>query len=331
MAQQITADPELFPSIAYYYESQCNDLMLIKEFVVANCTLDDAFGLLLSIMKPQYEDARDKTISAMTSITELLRDLASKVDDYAVELDEDEAEISSQLSQLEARVAELEAAAATQASASAASSAAGGGGGGGYSGPGGNVTAGVAAETPAPETPAPETSDVDTSGDDNTNDGDDDGDTIVNITIDGDNNTVTVGEDGEVEVEPTDETAPVPETTPVSPSADEAVGAAPVSDIPSTEPPVAVVLDPAVVEAEDAQRAEFYDQLWEEQAAKDPLGRSADELRLAWEAREPIELDLSTETPAVGYGESLPAAIPVDFGLLAAVDSPSATLIGAPA
>ena len=63
---------------------------------------------------------------------------------------------------------------------------------------------------------------------------------------------------------------------------------------------------------QQAERAAFYDELWEEQAAHDPLGRSADELRIAWENRETIVLDeslLSGKT-TLGYGETSPIAKP---------------------
>jgi hypothetical protein len=80
------------------------------------------------------------------------------------------------------------------------------------------------------------------------------------VIIDGDGNTVVIGDSGSVDVDP-----------------ELIIGR----------------------EAEqNAREAAFYEQVWEERAAADPLGRGADELRLAWESREPIPIE---EVPA---GES---------------------------
>jgi len=58
-----------------------------------------------------------------------------------------------------------------------------------------------------------------------------------------------------------------------------------------------------VPSAEDqARTSALYDRVWEEQAANDPLGRTAEELRTAWEEREPISFEMSDST-SVGYGE----------------------------
>ncbi len=70
---------------------------------------------------------------------------------------------------------------------------------------------------------------------------------------------------------------------------------------------------------QQAERADFYDLLWREQAAKDPLGRTADQLRLAWENRESIVLDESLVKGAAtfGYAEAPVIATPtVDFSIV---------------
>ncbi|MBX3094148.1 MAG: hypothetical protein KF680_06355, partial [Cryobacterium sp.] len=70
-----------------------------------------------------------------------------------------------------------------------------------------------------------------------------------------------------------------------------------------------IVVDPAQALPHDAadqsRLEEFYERMWEERAAEDPLGRSAAELRAAWEAREPVPLEeaLPGET-TLGYSDA---------------------------
>lgn len=346
MSQLIAADPDVFPKLAYYYETQCNDLMAIKEFVVANCTLDDAFGVLLSVMKPQYEEARDKTMNGMDSVIATLRDLGVKAIETKDEFEAQENAIIDDVTTLDHEVTQVQMQpTAPPGGGSGYGGGPGGGSGGSGGGSGGGSYTGGSGDV---------TGTIDPGDDTTSNDGDDDGDTTINVTVNGDNNTVTIGEDGEVDVvenDPETETETETDTetgtdteTPVDgepetgteTEADTDTDADPEKETDSdtttgteagtgTETGTATetidpedenaLLDPEVVAAENAAKAELYDKFWQEQSANDPLGRTPEELRLAWESREPIELKIDT-TNEVGYAPVGPTPIPEDFSLI---------------
>lgn len=412
MSEEIRVDPALFPSIAEYYQRQRVDLGKTKTYLVQNCTLDDAMGILLGGFQPQYNDARDQMFAAVDAFDLSIGGLAEQAKGYIADAEATEADIDAQIADLNARVAELEAVIAdTQISNNGGGNDGGGGTGGGSGGgtgggsgggtgggSGGGTGGGSGGGSPAPApTPTPEPADEEEPlpeiappevgdvpdptmpepttpegdgagdgadgggadgggaddggaddggtgsgdggsaedggdsdgsaegtpgdgtpgdgtpgdglpGDDDPEDGlpgdtdpdgatpgedadgDEGGDTIINIVIDGDGNTIVIGDQSGVEVNPE--------------IADERAA------------------------AESARESAFYERVWEEKAASDPLGRSADDLRLAWEAREPIPIDdIPVMESGIGYAE-MPlnaTADRVNFGIL-----PDATpLIGA--
>lgn len=130
---------------------------------------------------------------------------------------------------------------------------------GGYSGGGGGAVGGGGGYTPP--TPSPVTP-PESLGE---------GDRDIKITINGgggdDNIKVNVDADGNIEIDIDTDDDPVvpPVLTPV----------------PDDN---GLVLSPE----DQAQYDAFMDQFWSEQAAEDPLGRTADELRALWEDRDPI-------------------------------------------
>ena len=115
----------------------------------------------------------------------------------------------------------------------------------------------------------------------------------IDVNVDGDNVTIEIGEDGNVIIG---------DDGTIIDGDGAVVEAPPVLD--ENGNPIAT--DPAILdqrELEDnAREAAFYEKLWQEKAAEDPLGRSADELRLAWEEREAIPLEvIAPGESAVGY------------------------------
>jgi hypothetical protein len=59
-----------------------------------------------------------------------------------------------------------------------------------------------------------------------------------------------------------------------------------------------------------AHDSAMYDRLWKDMAKDDPLGRTAEQLRAAWESREAIEIPDSTSGSTLGYGTDAGADLP---------------------
>jgi uncharacterized coiled-coil protein SlyX len=283
MANKILVDPTLFPSIAAFYEKERGDLLQVKTYVTSNCTLGDAFGLLLSGLKPQYESARDKAEEVMQTIADTLDKLSTQVANYKADVEHNEASLQAQIDLLTARLDAIQNP-NNPSAVSGGGGYAGGGGGGSYSGPSGSVT-------PTPSVPPP---------------AQDETPTTINITAEP-GSTVTVGNDDTVTTNPP---VTAPDPTAVTP---DPIATAP---DPTATTPVPGTPDPTAVAAENAREAAFYDQFWKEQASVDPLGRTADALREAWESKEPIQLD-PTLSGGLGYGAPDPlVAVPFDFSLI---------------
>jgi|GEM_PF-3205167 len=67
---------------------------------------------------------------------------------------------------------------------------------------------------------------------------------------------------------------------------------------------------------QEARETKSYGRLWESMAQGDPLGRSADELRQAWEHREGLDFTASeTSATSIGYGEQTTSVPGLGLGL----------------
>jgi|GEM_PF-4175856 len=321
MSQPIKVDASLFLAIESFYADQQLALSGVEKYLSSNCVLADAFGLLLSGLKPQYDAGREKATTVMHTIEESIGALRSNVVDYQHDVEEQEKAVQAQTDALRKQAEDI-AAVAAAAAASVASSGGGyrtpGGDGGRapYSGPSGSVTPPVTAAAPsAPVAPVAPAAGVTTT---TINAGE--GSTVT--VIDGNGNVVAHHNAGIPD--------PTPTPTPVSPSspAVSAPGtsthAGPATPDPTSAAPPATAsatpLDPAALASQNAHHAALYDQLWKDQAAVDPLGRSASELRLAWEARESVALDpASVGGTAIGFGAAADplVTIPVNFSPMA--------------
>ena len=332
MSQPIKVNDSLFLAIESFYSNQQLALSGIENYLQQNCALGDAFGLLLGGLKPQYDEGREKATSVVRAIEKSIGALRSNVVDYQHDVEEQEKAVQAQTDALRKQADDIAAAAAAAAAATAtASSVSSGGGyrtpggGGGratYSGPSGSVTPPVTAVAPsasvvpvaplAPVTPA--ASGVTTT----INAGE--GSTVT--VIDGNGNVVAHHNAGTPDPTTTPTPTPIPTPTTAAPGTSTHAGPA-TPDPTSIAPPAtasATPLDPAALAAQNAHHAALYDQLWKDQAAVDPLGRSASELRLAWEARESVALDpASVGGTAIGFGAAADplVTIPVNFSPMA--------------
>lgn len=251
----IKVDADVFPSVAAFYQEQRGDMLEAKSYVQTYCTLGDSFGLLLSWLKGPYEDARDKGFGAFDALANLIDGLAHQVEGFQQDVEEQDASLQAQIDALAKEIQELREA----QNSSNSGGYSGGGGGGGFSGGGGG--GGYTPPTPSPVTP------VDEAG----------GDRDINITINGgggdDNIKVNVDADGNIDIEIDTEGEGDDETPELAPDP------VPIDAVPA---------EPVLTPEEQAEYDAYLDQFWAEQAADDPLGRTADELRALWEGRDPV-------------------------------------------
>lgn len=326
MSQPIKVDASLFLAIESFYADQQLALSGVEKYLLSNCVLADAFGLLLSGLKPQYDEGREKASTVMQAVEKSIGALRSNVIDYQHDVEEQEKAVQAQTDALRNQAEDIAAAAAATAAASAASSGDGyrapGGDGGRapYSGPSGSVTPPVTAVAPvapsAPVAPVAPAAGVTTTTTINAGEG-----STVTV-IDGNGNVVAHHNAGTPDPTPTP--TPVSTSSPAvsAPGTSTHAGSAtpdPTPLVPSATAS-ATPLDPAALAAQSAHHAALYDQLWKDQAAVDPLGRSASELRLAWEARESVALDpASVGGTAIGFGAAADplVTIPVNFSPMA--------------
>ncbi|UOE43949.1 hypothetical protein [Agromyces larvae] len=330
MSGTIRVDPELLNEVSGFYRGQARQTQDAAAYVREHCTLDDAFGLLLSLLKSPYERSRDQAFDAFDQIAAALDGVADQVDgaldDARVQEDEMLETIRRLEAELDALRAEFDAPQSSGAGGTSGGGTGGGGGGysgggsggggGGYSGGGSGGSAGGSAtggSAPIATGAAPVTIEIEVNGDDNV------------ITI-GDGNTVTV----EASPDHAAEEATAGEDASATEDAATAEDAAATDDPAAPDEADATTDEPAAddsVEAQeaadrakaeaDARHAELYRLFWEEQAQQDPLGRSAEELALAWEQRHGIEgIDSDDLAPAIGYGSEASglAAAPAGIG-----------------
>jgi len=300
MSQRIAVTDALFPSLDVYYRTQSEALLKTTSYVVKNCTLGDSFGVLLQSLKGPYEHARDTAVSSIKKMTETLDHMGARVEGYKLDVQKHEDSTLATIASLQAQVADLQSQANTGHASSGGGS--GSGGGGGYRGPSGSITPpapaaqpATPAEVPPPVAAASAVPPAPASG-----------------GIEGGAGTTTAP--------PPAGTTPSDPLHPVTPLS---------GPTPPAGAPTVVAVDPATA-AQDAQQAARYQQFWREQATADPLGRTADQLREAWEAREPITFDSATAASnALGYGSTDKPLITAQFTIIVQpAASTSHTVIG---
>jgi hypothetical protein len=329
MSGQRQVDPPTLESLSQSYTTLERDATAISAYLHANCQLDNSIGLLLLWLRPMFEQGRDHGFTAFANASAALKGAAHQVTGalHDAEVAEGKREeilraLQAEVDNLTARVGQLEQAVASDAGANAGGSghsdgggysgggsdggAGGGGGGGGGAGgsfhpvsPGAAATLPTAPPTPAPliappTTVAPGTVPPPTAvpGIPDAHGGSTTGVTspvTVNLTVDERQTTITVGNGNSGAVS-------------VGGDVNGTVVGAPGS-------PGTVGTDP-LTGSSSAHDSAMYDRLWKDMAKDDPLGRTAEQLRVAWESREAIEIPDSTSGSTLGYSTEASADLP---------------------
>lgn len=292
---EIRMDPALKPRVVGFYEDMRGASESIGAYVESHTRLDGSYGLLLGWLKPRYDAARATSTDALVGLTSLIETLGGQFEAAVADLQDydDEVRVIYESMQPEA----------------GGYGGGHGGGSGGYSGGSGGyspapapapVAAPVAAPAPAPApaAPAPAVEPEQPS----------------RLSI-----SVEVGADGEVDVD-----VEVAGGADVDGDIDVDVEAPPAPEAQAeTEPDPLPELIPASFTPEDYEHLltteERYRAVWEQLAAEDPLGRSPEELRLAFEERDalPAEPFVPGGEPTLGYGPAVVEAEPLPaLGLL---------------
>jgi len=328
MSGQQRVDPPTLTSLSQSYTTLERDATAISAYLHANCQLDNSIGLLLLWLRPMFEQGRDRGFTAFANASEALKGAARQVTGALgdAEVAEGEREeilhrLQAEVDNLTARVGQLEQGGATSSGANGGGGSGGGGGAGGAGGGGGgsfhSVSPGAAATLPtAPPAPAPPTpsppiappttvapgtvpSPTAVPGIPDAHGGSTTGVTTpvtVNLTVDERQTTITVGNgnSGAVSVG-----GDVNGTVVGAPGAlgTGAVGTGAVGTDPLTG-------------SSSAHDSAMYDRLWKDMAKDDPLGRTAEQLRVAWESREAIEIPDSTSSSTLGYSTDASADLP---------------------
>ena len=324
MTGQKQVDPPTLESLAQSYTTLERDATAISAYLHANCQLDNSIGLLLFWLRPMFEQGRDHGFTAFANASAALKGAAHQVTGALHDAEVAEAEreellraLQAEVDNLTARVGKLEQGAATSSGANGGGGSGGGGGGAGGAGGGGggsfhSVSPGAAATlptsppAPAPATPSPPIAPPTTvapgtvppptavPGIPDHHGGSTTGVTTpvtVNLTVDERQTTITVGNGN---------------SGAVSVGGDvngTAVGA------PGGLGTGAVGTEP-LTGSSSAHDSAMYDRLWKDMAKDDPLGRTAEQLRVAWESREAIEIPDSTSGSTLGYSTDASADLP---------------------
>ena len=318
MTGQKQVDPPTLESLAQSYTTLERDATAISAYLHANCQLDNSIGLLLFWLRPMFEQGRDHGFTAFANASAALKGAAHQVTGALHDAEVAEAEreellraLQAEVDNLTARVGQLEQGAATSSGANGGGGSGGGGGGGGGGSfrpvsPGAAATLPMAPPAPAPPTPTPPIVPTTTvapgtvppptavPGIPDAHGGSTTGVTTpvtVNLTVDERQTTITVGNgnSGAVSVG-----GDVNGTVVGGPGA---FGTGAVGTDPLTG-------------SSSAHDSAMYDRLWKDMAKDDPLGRTAEQLRVAWESREAIEIPDSTSSSTLGYSTDASADLP---------------------
>lgn len=353
MSDTISADDALFGQIITLYTDQSRASSQTERYVTEHCRLDDSIGLLLMMLKPNYDAARDQCTQAFGTVATLCDRLVEAVQAHQQACHDSEDERARQLDELGKGLAQID-----DLSNRVARLEAGAGGGRGGSSGGGRPSGsmpGLGSLPPAAPVPAvtqqAQTASaaldgsvavtgspaLTTGSGTTTVDGSavSTGDGIQIVVGNGSTATISLGGDvAHPETSHPDASHPDPARTDAGaaaaprpdPSAPAPGPAGAASAGPGPDPLIALLTDPgtaAQVQAEQqAHDAAAYHRVWADLAAHDPVGRTAQELQASWEAREPITPP-ATAGPDLGAPVGDPAA--VDLRLVTPADLAAAS------
>lgn len=344
MASTIAVEESALTSLKTAYTTLAADVKSASGYVSANCELTNASGVLLAPLEPAYNACRDIASDAITALGTALGGLATHVEGVLSDAEKTEQanqSVTSKLNALIAEVAQLKAeigaggagggggysggggddagsapiAAGAPPASSGTSSAAGGAAGGGV--PTSSLAGSADGSVPTPSTgtgtastgtsPAGATPISPTTGTPVT--GDTSGtDFTVNVQDHGQNDTVTVNNDGSVSVtvDPTSTAAAgagaaqasvSAQTTSPDVTATVANGASPDFSVSGNGDGgvsvVGVTLGGGASASTDASSYQPTDTQYASLAASDPLGRTANELQSAWQGQETLNFSAS--------------------------------------
>jgi hypothetical protein len=302
MTDIITVDPAMFPQVDAYYQKQRSEALQIKNYLTVNCTLGDAFGLMLSGMKPQYDTARNSAFTAIQTIADTLEKIGDHMAAYGQDVAAEEAEKAAIFAALQAQLVPAPSVTSTPGEAEGTtadlnSTRTNQPGGAALSAAAGTLPqfapsppVSHAAVLPPNQSPnaAPDTTSGATSGAALGSA------SSVDITVNGGTANIVIenGRNGEsfYAGEKISTQQNVIGGNNVF-GGDRAFGQH----------------ESTVIAQQNAREAAFYERFWQEQAATDPLARSADQLRAAWESRQPIDASGAANSPGVttlGYSNT---------------------------
>jgi hypothetical protein len=342
---KITVDRATLESLQSAYEQEHAVATQAGTYLHANCSLDGAFGTILQLVHPLYNQGRDKGYQALESAGAALAQIGTQVGNALADATTREDSVVQSITVLQQQVADLQQqvdALKDGQGAPAPGGYSGGGGGGGYGGggygggaggAGGGSTAGLAQAQAAGQAAGQALADATASpqvppanGAASTDPADDD---TITVDLDLDGTTTTITLDGESEEQVKVVTGG--STIVVESDGDGSIHVrATTGDGAADDAPAAPAVPGGTAGADPEQQAAeaaYYEEIWQELADDDPLGRSADELRELWETREGIVID-APEAGGIGYAPAEPVTLP-GLGLLPDDQTPAtATTVG---
>lgn len=350
MATTTAVDPGALTALADYYRQQSNASVTVRSYVDAHCQLNGDIGLLLTMLERKYNSARETCMEAFDQVTQLTGHVAEQIEahrDYMVAHEQDTTKTVEDLSNQLDGCGNPPTGGSSGAGGSSAAGGSGGSAGSGaprgggshqpsagatYTGGNGDIRAAASADVSAPATtaagdanpsagsgassatapapvgasaPAPAGTDTPTSISAGAGASAPvdvvghlgvvaDGPATGNVTVGGSGNVINAGDGVQVVV------------------GDGATAQVTIVQQGTDLDALRRLLEQpdGAAAAQQAADAASYRHLWEELAAHDPLGRSADELSAAWEAREPVTLDAGA---AAELGSSAATPLPDDL------------------
>jgi hypothetical protein len=322
---------EVIDDLVGVYRDTCDALQAVDGYVRANTEFWGGAGVLMICLKAVYEDARGKTLDAITALRDAVSTTREHVDSYREDLRKYDDKTVTDLRGMTNTCEQIVTIQIQNVVGGGTSGGSSSGSGSSFSMPSSPV-----APTPSVPTPTPPITgaadapdihvDVTVDGDGNVKvnvdgDGSEDVDVSVKVEGDGDVDVTVDGQDVDAAgAEETSDSGAIaataePDATPETGDAGTGAGAGgasaietgdatPSGDGGKTTPVLEDGTAPVASPEQRAHEAALYEHLWKDQAARDPLGRSADELRLAWEEREPLAVDggLARAGASIGYG-----------------------------
>ena len=297
----------MFPQVDAFYEKQRSETLQIKNYLQTHCTLGNAFGILLNGMKPQYASARDTAFAALQNIVNTLEKLGDSMAAYGAEVAAEETKNAAEYAALQTQLMPPP----TTATQTMPPTKNGGIVGNPNYSARGNAIGSASGEAKAGMLPD-NLSEPKNYNPTEVNSGNDIGSIDINVHSGGTATIIIENRDADENGGDREgfthhmQRPSTPETNNHAGGAEERGAEERGAQERGAEVRGAEEL--ATEARQNAREAAFYDQFWQEQAQNDPLSRSAQELREAWEARQPID---PTATPpgATSLGYSAPESI----------------------